>query len=47
MANPSYYEVFDYNMINFENHRKDSKCCKRYKKKGKHNCSDCPRLSKL
>lgn len=46
MAGPNYYEVFDYDMINFESHRKETKCCKRYKKKGKSNCSDCPRLVK-
>ena len=40
----SHYLVFDYNMINYQSGLKKSKCCKRYKKKGKHNCSDCPKL---
>ncbi len=44
MSHDSYYHVFDYNMINFSSCSKKSKCCKRYKKRGKSNCSDCPRL---
>ena len=45
MAHTTYYQVFDYDMIRFETGRKKTKCCKQYKKKGKRNCSDCPKLS--
>lgn len=45
MEHSYYYLVFDYDMINFEADPKKSKCCKRYKKKGKHNCSDCPKMT--
>ncbi len=44
MSQASHYHVFDYNMIDFNSCSKKSKCCKRYKKKGKRNCSDCPKL---
>ena len=45
MSQASHYYVFDYNMIDFNSCSKKSKCCKRYKKKGKINCSDCPKLN--
>ncbi len=44
MSQSAYYEVFDYSMIDFNACSKKSKCCKRFKKKGKSNCSNCPRL---
>ena len=43
MSQAPHYFVFDYNMIEFSSCCK-KKCCKRYKKKGKSNCSDCPKL---
>lgn len=43
MSQASHYFVFDYNMIDFSVCSKKSKCCKRYKKKDKSNCSDCPK----
>ena len=44
MGHSAHYLVFDYNMIHFESGSKKTKCCKRFKKKGKQNCSNCPKL---
>jgi len=45
MGQTSFYLVFDYESIQFEQGKKKTKCCKRFKKKGKRNCADCPKLS--
>lgn len=44
MSQGSYYQVFNYDMVDFSACSRKSKCCKRYKKKGKQNCSNCPKL---
>jgi ferric iron reductase protein FhuF len=44
MSRASHYLVFDYDMIPFDQGLKKLKCCKRYKKKGKHNCENCPKI---
>jgi len=44
MGQPLYYTVFDYNSICMDPTEKKQKCCKKFKKKGKSNCSNCPRL---
>ena len=43
MDAPKFYMVFDYNSISKEFFKK-TKCCKKYKKKGKFNCDNCPKL---
>jgi ferric iron reductase protein FhuF len=43
MDAPKFYTVFDYNSIPTDIFKK-TKCCKKYKKKGKFNCHDCPKL---
>ena len=44
MNTPVHYTVFDYNFDCLDNAGKKNKCCKKYKKKGKFNCNNCPRL---
>ena len=41
-SKPSNSYLFDYNFSEACWHKQ--KCCKRYKKKGKTNCEDCPKL---
>jgi len=38
------YTVFDYDCIDMDTAKKKTKCCKKYKKKGKFNCGNCPKL---
>ena len=38
------YTVFDYSCIDMDTANKKTKCCKKYKKKGKFNCENCPKL---
>jgi len=42
--NPSFYTVFDYESIPMDFFEKKVKCCKKFKKKGKINCDNCPKI---
>lgn len=44
MSNTVYYSIFDYDTLTIDSPKKKTKCCKKYKKKGKFNCSNCPKL---
>lgn len=44
MATTLFYTVFDYNNIDMDTAKRKTKCCKKYKKKGKFNCGNCPKL---
>jgi len=44
MASTLLYTVFDYSYIDIDIAQKKTKCCKKYKKKGKFNCGNCPKL---
>jgi len=39
-----FYTVFDYGCIGMDTAKKKTKCCKKYKKKGRFNCENCPKL---
>lgn len=41
---PLLYTVFDYNMIDMNLLQTKSKCCKKFKKKAKGYCENCPKL---
>ena len=44
MTSTHFYTVFDYASIDMDTPKKKLKCCKKYKKKGKFNCENCPKL---
>jgi len=44
MTSIQFYTVFDYDSIAMDTAKKKTKCCKKFKKKGKFNCDNCPKL---
>jgi hypothetical protein len=44
MTSTHFYTVFDYGSIDMDTAKKKTKCCKKYKKKGRFNCENCPKV---